>query len=262
MANNQQTSGRAPTKFIRRSFGGASALVNETHEHLIKDFSPEEFTLRSFVQNHEQLSSPIGRGKIALLKSSTGERFVLRQYLRGGFVRRFLTDQFLRRPFSTIENSRPFRELEILGHLLDSGVSVPVPVLGISSISLTGLSYRAAIMTEYLPDTKNLLVVGRELLKTNQRAEDFKVACFKAGVQALKMLKNGVFHPDLHLGNVLVDAEDRVYLIDFDQAERIAGDCSSVAYRERVIDRWGKSANKHELITIALQPFVEGLYTN
>ncbi|HEU4557334.1 MAG TPA: lipopolysaccharide kinase InaA family protein, partial [Longimicrobium sp.] len=66
-----------------------------------------------------------------------------------------------------------------------------------------------------------------------------------AGRQVGLMHAAGVAHPDVNLRNLLVAADDEVYLIDFDKAQ-VTPDPVSRGRRERDLRRLARSARKLE----------------
>ena len=72
------------------------------------------------------------------------------------------------------------------------------------------------------------------------------------------MLDAGVYHPDLHPGNVMIDPQGQAWLIDFDKAvlfsEPELGDrCIALGMR------WRRSVRKHGLSESFCESFDRGL---
>jgi 3-deoxy-D-manno-octulosonic acid kinase len=59
------------------------------------------------------------------------------------------------------------------------------------------------------------------------------------------LVGEGIWHPDLHPGNVLVDDRGRVVLIDFDKVARVGGSRRRLWRRYR--RRWRRAVVKHKL---------------
>ena len=57
--------------------------------------------------------------------------------------------------------------------------------------------------------------------------------------------QNQILHVDLHLGNVLVDSNSRVYLIDFDKARYSIQNKDKL--RDKYLRRWRRAVIKHRL---------------
>lgn len=146
-----------------------------------------------------------GRGgsvKISIDKQTA----MLRQYLRGGLVSRFVSDQYL---WLGKRKTRPWREWAILKRAKEAGLPVPKP-LGVCALR-SGLYYRAAIITDFFEDTETLA----EFLMHNSLPHE---SWLQMG-QLLKRLQLlGFHHADLNANNILIDHEGQFYIIDFDRA--------------------------------------------
>ena len=90
--------------------------------------------------------------------------------------------------------------------------------------------------------------------------------CREVGVLAKKLLLEKVYHPDLHLGNVLLDHSGSIFLIDFDKSCLIS-ESQHKHFEQRLIDRWSRSARKHlsrtladsDLASRAIEEFCQGI---
>lgn len=128
---------------------------------------------------------------------------VLRHYRRGGLRARFGRETYL---WLGASRARPFAEARVLAHLQQAGLRVPEP-LG-AACWRTGAFYRAAILVARIPDVRTL-------------AADLRGADPAAVAHAIhEMHAAGVWHADLNAFNILLDAQDCVWLIDFDRARR------------------------------------------
>ena len=207
-----------------------------------------------------------GRSRVEFI-SVRGRPMVLRHYCRGGMMRHVVRDSFFRLPLSGAirdPHYRPFEEISILELLRECGVSVPSPVVGAVKHICAGWAYRAVIVTEELPDVQNLLFLS--LTAKLQPEEQTVVAelCRKAGEEAAKMVAQQVSHPDLHLGNVLVQGGSRVVLIDFDRANFLRADpggedAAKERIRQALIARWNRSLVKHGVGEFIADSFEAGL---
>jgi 3-deoxy-D-manno-octulosonic acid kinase len=72
-----------------------------------------------------------------------------------------------------------------------------------------------------------------------------------------KLVEYGFIHVDLHPGNILVDGDDVIYIIDLDKGRR------SSSPKERLYGvyyrRWRRSIVKHQLPKILDDMFIKGL---
>ncbi len=147
-----------------------------------------------------------GRGSGSLGIDLDGQRAVLRRYNRGGAVGKLLTDQYLwlGRGFS-----RPWREWQILERARRARLPVP-EVIG-ACVCRTGLWYRAALITAFIDDTETLTL---RLRRTRLRRDSWR----ELGRLIKRMQAEGIRHADLTTDNILIDSQNRFYIIDFDRA--------------------------------------------
>ncbi len=208
-----------------------------------------------------------GRGRVARVDAG-GISLISRPYLRGGLISRINSDTFFRIP--PWSSFRMFAELRVLSALSLQGVAVPRPAGAIVHplVQFGAFSvYRGLILTEEIPAAKNLLfsvVEARSLPQASADAPPLFSAervCREAGRQARRSLELGVFHPDLHPGNVLYDPSGKTYLIDFDRARLSYDRPLGLEWRRRTIARWNRSVEKHLLPPICRTAFIDGLST-
>ena len=211
----------------------------------------------------------IGRGEVA--KISAGDiNVIARRYRRGGLVARVNTDMFLRLP--PWSSFRMFAELRVLSALSLQNVKVPRPVGAIVQpmIKLGAAAvYRGLILTEEIPKVENLLLAAVQAREPATGSADSDLAhcfsisdiCARAGREARRCLDLGVFHPDLHPGNVLFDPAGAAFLIDFDRARLAYDRPLGAEWHRRTVARWNRSIEKHSLPAACRTAFTDGLYS-
>jgi len=144
-----------------------------------------------------------GRGSATLVRGDFGEG-VLRHYRRGGLVGRFVADRYL---YLGEPQVRSLREFQLLVELQRRGLPAPRPLL--AGWRRSGLFYRADLLTRRIPDSDTLAErLPRGLDDALWRRVGETIARFHS---------QGVFHADLNAHNLLIDADERVWLIDFDR---------------------------------------------
>ncbi|MDX1408737.1 MAG: 3-deoxy-D-manno-octulosonic acid kinase, partial [Saprospiraceae bacterium] len=129
---------------------------------------------------------------------------VLRQYLRGGMVARFIRSRYL---FTGYENSRPFREFRVLAKL--SGLRLPAPVPVAALCVRHGAGATGAIITREIENVKTLEQVAGSMNESEWRS---------VGATLRSFHDHGLVHADLTVRNILVQEGGRVFLVDFDRA--------------------------------------------
>ena len=130
---------------------------------------------------------------------------VLRYYRRGGLVARVLRDQYF---WCGAARTRAFAEFSLMRTMVQSGLSVPEPLA--VAVWRRGLIYRGALITQRVEGAKPLA----HILDPDQWAQ--------AGREIARMHLAGVWHADLNVFNILVDLEQKVWLIDFDRARMLS----------------------------------------
>lgn len=156
---------------------------------------------------------------------------VVKSYSRGGALRKVLQFQFFRSG-----RSRPEREQEMLRFLHAKGISVPSPVAAMTKGTVL---YRAWLVMRAIEPHRTLAQIALE-------DEDLLLAVMPQVCDALqKLLELRIFHVDLHPGNVLVDDQNKIFVIDFDHASFYHGPRREL--RDRYLQRWRRAVIKHEL---------------
>lgn len=161
-----------------------------------------------------------GRAPVYFLPSPPRDR-VVRHYVRGGVVAKWLGDRYLRlgtpRPFMETIASEALRALDIPTPRVLAAVAYP-----------SGPVYRGDLATEYIPnarDLADLLFGARTPPITDQ---DVRIsALMQAGRMVARMATLGVLHPDLNLKNFLAEggrpdsgsplAHPKIHLLDLDR---------------------------------------------
>lgn len=140
-----------------------------------------------------------GRQAAWFVKGEFGQG-VLRHYRRGGLISKFSTNSYI---WTGADTTRSFAEFDLLQLMHQRGLAVPRPLA--AAYWRQGLTYRAAILVERIPGVQALaqvLAVGRQ-------------AAVAQAIFAMHEL--GVWHSDLNAYNILLDQQDKVWLIDFDK---------------------------------------------
>lgn len=138
-----------------------------------------------------------------------GRDALLRQYRRGGIVQKISTNRYV---WLGKSRSRPWREWHLLKGAREAGLPVPQPLAAF--ISRSRLTYRAAIITAYVPGTQTL---AEYLVHSSL---DYK-RWYQLGLLIKKMQVLGFRHADLNANNLLLDQELQMYIIDFDKGRRM-----------------------------------------
>jgi 3-deoxy-D-manno-octulosonic acid kinase len=107
-----------------------------------------------------------------------------------------------------LERTRSFAEFDLLRAMWQAGLPVPRP-LG-AAVWRVRMTYRAALLTQRIP-----------LARPLGQCTEPKV-WLEAGRVIAQMHQFEVWHADLNVFNLLVDAQDKVWIIDLDRGRRRA----------------------------------------
>lgn len=145
-----------------------------------------------------------GRGR-TLFVTHDEQDWVIRHYYRGGMMSRLLTDTYL---WLGADRTRSFREWALLERMVDLDLPVPRPVAG--RFVRRGMLYTADLITVHIPGAKSL----SRRFADGQLSPD---AWRKTGELVGRFHRAGVDHADLNAHNIQIDADDEMYLLDFDR---------------------------------------------
>lgn len=174
---------------------------------LLDPMQPRLFDTDWLESNSYLQGSTRGRSQAHFLTYANRD-MVLRHFHRGGLIARLNRDRYLR---SGMERSRAFREFDLLSWMRARDLPVPRPMA--ARYIPSGLIYRADIITERIPATRPL----EEVL----RAATLPAHVWSTiGATIRKLHEHHVFHSDLNCRNILIDCDDRAWLIDFDKCDR------------------------------------------
>ena len=158
-----------------------------------------EKMLRTPALQHE------GRGGIRILDVA-GNKLACRTYFHGGLFRAFTRDVF----FSAYRSTQ---EVEILLLLKRSGFPVITPFATITELG--AVRKRLYLCTLLEEGAQNLL----EYLKHSGKSARLRAAR-RFGELLWELEKAGIYHPDLHLKNVLITTQGNMLFLDFDRASK------------------------------------------
>lgn len=177
-----------------------------------------------------------GRGTLQLVRLADGETALIRTYRHGGLLRNVTGEWFLTWP------PRPFRELAITEELRRRGVRT-VEVYAACVRRVSGPIYRGWLVTRELRDASDLWAALQGDLPQRCGLR----AILKTVAETLRgMHREGVYHADLNLKNILVHYSTRgveAYMIDLDKARLFLGKLPS-ELAQKNLQRLQRSARK------------------
>lgn len=180
----------------------------------------------------------LGRGTAWLFEHAGGE-FVLRHYRRGGAMAKLSDDSYV---WLGLQATRASREYHLLLRLAEWQLPVPRPLA--AHIARSGGSYRNDLITARIPNTQTL---------AERLARPLGDRCWMRIGNVLRRFHDaGVYHADLNANNILLDAAEQPWLIDFDKGAFRKGEqwkAQTQSRLRRSLDKLSGKANEAE------QPF-------
>jgi len=203
-------------------FGFPSDIADQQLKQLIRFFNLPKNSVNSALG---------GRTSITVTRLQGIGSVVIKYYRRGGAIRYLIKKRYLR-----CGKTRCQIEYELLQKVRSLGINAPEPV----AFAYRGrLFYQCWLVTREIQDHQTLVQISRS------NEEQARMA-MKAVVKQVSMLiKNKILHADLHPGNVIVDNQNQVYILDFDKGGVFPGDKN--ALRTRYLRRWNRAIQKHGL---------------
>lgn len=132
---------------------------------------------------------------------------MLRHYYRGGLFGKLIHDSYW---YSGLENTRAYRELDLLQQLRALGLHAPIPTA--ARITRSGLFYRADIIIEKIPGATDAF---HQLLEA-----PLSESVWQSIGRCIRSFHNHrVYHSDLNIHNIMIDDKGAIWLIDFDKGE-------------------------------------------
>ena len=203
-------------------FGSSSDLTDQQLKHLIRLFNTPTNTADSVLG---------GRSSVMIAQLEGVGSVVVKYYTRGGLIRYLVKRRYLR-----WGKTRCQVEYELLQRVRGLGVNAPEPI---AYASLGGLFYKGWLVTREIKEKQTLA----ELSCADE--EHARIVMKDLIDQVSTLIKNNIFHVDLHPGNVLVDNGDRVFLLDFDRACISQRDKNRL--RDHYLSRWRRAVIKYRL---------------
>lgn len=210
--------------YLSYQIGSAKTISEPQKQALVHEFSRPPEMARTLLSGriHPQIAEIEGFGRV-----------IIKHYFRGGILR-----HINRRTYMKIGKTRSAAEFEMLTRVRDIGINAPEPV-AFASISKTLAFYHAWLVLKEVPAAETLAELARS---TPTRA---KAILPHVSGQVKLLIRHNILHVDLHPGNVLVDADDQVFLIDFDNTKTGIKNKSGLA--RYYVKRWQRAVTKHGL---------------
>src|SRR5690606_33169493 len=120
-------------------------------------------------------------------------------------------DQYV---FTGLEQTRAWQEFYLLADMQQDQLPTPTPVAAL--IERSGLVYRADLITLRIPASVDVFqLLCERALKQDQ--------WFSIGRTIRQLHNQQIFHHDLNIHNLMLDQQDKIWIIDFDKCRRKGG---------------------------------------
>jgi 3-deoxy-D-manno-octulosonic acid kinase len=203
-------------------FGSLSEIGDQQLKQLVRFFNLPKNSVDSALG---------GRTSITVARLQGIGSVVIKYYRRGGAIRHLIKKRYLK-----YGKTRCQIEYELLQKVRSLGINAPEPV----AFAYRGrLFYQCWLVTREIQDHQTLVQISRS------NEEQARMAMKTVVKQVSMLIKNKILHADLHPGNVIVDNQNQVYLLDFDKGGVFPGDKN--ALRTRYLRRWNRAIQKHGL---------------
>ncbi|NMC62221.1 MAG: hypothetical protein GYA55_03550 [SAR324 cluster bacterium] len=191
-------------------------------------------------QNSQALE---GRGAILLASLPKYGPLVIKSYHRGGLFHHLVQDRYFR-----FGKTRGQLEYEMLKQVAELGVNAPKAV----AFAYTGsFFYKCWLVMCEIIGKKSLVQLSNENPELCLEMIPLLIS------QLAILIKNKILHIDLHPGNVVLDREGKLFLLDFDNARIVAWSRNSV--RNYYLRRWRRAVIKHNLPDFLSEAVCQGL---
>jgi len=176
-------------------------------ENKVAEFSAQIFNADFWQQQKAITGSAQGRGTTWFIEYNS-QQWVLRHYYRGGLVGKLIKDSYV---YLGIGRTRAAQEFSLLAKMQRSNLPAPQPIA--YQVIKNGLFYHADLISQRIENSSDLVaILSEKSLSTSQWQN--------IGATIKKFHQQGIYHHDLNAHNILIDNNDKVWLIDFDRGEQ------------------------------------------
>jgi len=197
--------------------------------------------------NHPTQTSGVsilgGRTSVTLAQLDGIGPVVIKYYRRGGLMRYIIKSRYLK-----LGQTRSQREFELLHTVRNLSINVPEPI---AYAHRGRLLYQAWLITRQINEPLSLAQLSSNDEKRTRQVMASVIEQIK------RLIDNGIWHVDLHPGNVVIDRKDQVFLLDFDKGHVYHGDKNKL--QDLYIRRWRRAVSKHGLPEILTEMLGSGL---
>ncbi|MDN4503016.1 3-deoxy-D-manno-octulosonic acid kinase [Alteromonadaceae bacterium BrNp21-10] len=156
------------------------------------------------------IGSAAGRGTTHFVQYQE-QQWVLRHYQRGGLIGKYLHDQYL---YLGLTRTRSWQEFALLQKMQELQLPTPAPIA--ARVQRHGFYYTCDLITARIPQSSD---AHQQL-----RQQPLNQQCWHNIGRAIAKIHNAqVYHHDLNIHNVMLDEQQRAWIIDFDKCSFHSG---------------------------------------
>ncbi|MBL4910302.1 MAG: 3-deoxy-D-manno-octulosonic acid kinase [Alteromonadaceae bacterium] len=208
------------------------AIYCQYDENKLTEFSPQLFNSDYWQQKNAITGSAQGRGTTWFIEHNK-QAWVLRHYYRGGLVGKFIKDSYF---YQGMTKTRAVQEFNLLAKMQQLALPAPAPVA--YQVIRSGLFYYADLLSQRIENAHDLVAILS--IKTLS-----STLWQRIGETIQQFHQHGIYHHDLNVHNILIDDNDKVWLIDFDRGEqRTINKSWQQANLRRLLRSFNKEKNK------------------
>lgn len=208
------------------------------------NYTQLETMIKIFDEPNDKTEAVLGgRGSIKRLELEGFGPVIIKYNTRGGLIRLFIERTYIRtgKPCNRIE-------FEQLINASRFGVNVPEPV---AFATRGSLFYRGWLVLKEIKNSETLASVS---LKDEARIAKLLDEITR---QIAVLINSGLYHVDLHPGNILVNDNNEIFIIDFHKARMFKAGKEKL--KDKYFSRWKRAIKKHGLPEKLNEVFSKGL---
>lgn len=171
------------------------------------EFSEQMFNAQFWQHKKAITGTAQGRGTTWFIEYNT-QQWVLRHYYRGGLIGKCIKDSYL---YLGLKRTRAALEFSLLTKMQHYDLPAPHPVA--YRVIKNGLFYHADLISQRIENSTDLVTILSEKPLTSSQWRNI-------GTTIKKFHQQGIYHHDLNAHNILIDNNNKVWLIDFDRGEQ------------------------------------------
>lgn len=191
------------TKIIHLHVGNIYCQYNV---NLLANVKPQMLSSDYWQQKNAIVGSAQGRGTTWFIEHQE-QQWVLRHYYRGGLIGKFNKDHYI---FTSQAATRATKEFELLTVMQTWQLPAPKPVA--CRVIRKGMFYQADLLSTRIKNANDLVAI----LIEQPISDD---VWFRIGQMIKQFHDKGIYHHDLNAHNILLDNNEKPWLIDFDRGD-------------------------------------------